>query len=397
MTDLGTATGSTFATHALDTDLPHAHWFSYAHICPEIVYEHRHYADQIMFSLFKQEESYDSGIETWDETTAVQMIDFDDGSPHEVWDDTVEDDGGLVQGEEYATRQEIVRQSVTIHYREPRVKPSTLAGLLGLALGSVSSTQDSFHAGYRHKLTPVTAVALPSIAAQISHMHASQFVYSGLKAQSCTLRNNGAYVELAAELLGSGTRTALDQTFVGAVVEPWLRWGDCSIYLKDVRAAALSVPSTPVQGASNLGTGAIDISTRVRRLNLSYPNVLWGDGGYRPSTGVARGSLVGQRRQLTVELEFQVSTASEARDIGWYMHQTPLALEWQCHSTELIDADGSFYWGMTLLVPCLQWRSLGRDVEAEFDTLVFTGTVLSDRVNPIMQAWVYSAQAGYLL
>ena len=134
------------------------------------------------------------------------MHGFDDQAAHEEWDDTVDDDEATVHGHEYPTVQVIIRQSVRWTYREPRVVPNTLAGLMGLGLGDITSDQDEALAAYRHRLRPVTSVGLPSISAQTRHAGGRQYRYTGIKSDGFTLAASGAYLSFACPLIGSGAR-----------------------------------------------------------------------------------------------------------------------------------------------------------------------------------------------
>lgn len=359
--------------------------------------EARHASDTVLLALFRREASYGEALATWNSTTACTMRDFDNETPHETWDDLVEDNEGLLHEAEYPTVQEIVRQSVRLTYTEPRVKPNTLTGLLGLALGTITSTQDVGATAYRHKITPASPVALPSINAQVAHMGGILYQYTGLKVDSFTLRNSGAYLSFACPLIGSGTRlNGMATDFAPAIDEKWLRWGDSHIALRDVSSGVLAVPTSPVQGATNLGSAAIDVSTRVLRMEISYPNTLWAEGGYRASTGRVRGNLLAGRRRTDLTLELQMETDSEARDVGYYLEQTPLAFEWRCTSSTLIAPTGTFYYGALVLIPKLQLRALRRSEQDNFDTVVLEGRVLDDKTNPVMVTWIYNAQATYL-
>jgi hypothetical protein len=355
----------------------------------------RHYDDTIVLTLFYRERTYNSAPLIWSRGACL-MQDFADSAAHEVWDDLVADDEALVHGHEYSYVQEIVRQSVRLNYAEPRVKPSTLAALLGLSFGVPTTTQDGSASAYRHALTPVSPLALPSISAEVSHQLGRCYRYTGLKADAFTLSNNGAYLGFETPLIGSGSRAAVTAQDVDAISEPWLRWGYCWLYVLDVSQLALSVPATPVQGTSNLGHQAINISTRVLHFRLNHPNTLWADGGYRPTTGQVRGALHSVRRHTTLSLTLECHTAHEARELTWYLEQRALAFELQCRHPALIDPSGTFYWGLTLLIPKLQVRALSRGEEAAFDTLELEGRVLSDHTNPPMLGWVYTAQPAYL-
>src|SRR5919108_3164909 len=184
----------------------------------------RHYDDTLFLTLLIREASYDTAPTDWN-AAAVAMADFDDASPHETWDDLVETDEPMVHDDEYATIQEIVRQSVRMTYREPRVKPSTIAGLMGLALGDVVSTQDGTARAWRHDLQMASnPLNLHSISAQTCHQKANPFTYTGLKADSVALQNNGPYLALSVPLIGSGTRRIHTTAKAARLIpEPWLR------------------------------------------------------------------------------------------------------------------------------------------------------------------------------
>lgn len=354
----------------------------------------RHYNDRIMLSLFVQETSYDTAPASWS-TAACAMLDFDDDSPHETWDDVVEDDDQLIHTYEYTTVQELVRQSVRLPYAEPRVKPNSLAGLLGLSLGIVTSTQDGTATAYRHAVTQSLPTELPSIGAQVQHQFGAQFVYTGLKAEGFTLSNNGPYLRFECPLIGSGTRSFSTDNWPEAIDERWLRWGDCHVYLVDVTGTPVTITNPPDQGTTNLD-GGVDFSTRILRMEISHPNSLWAEGGYRPSTLTVRGALVTPKRHTEVTMELQVNTPTEATELQWYLTQRQLAFEWQCVGTSLIDPAGTFFYGATLIIPRMQFRAIRRAEQNQHDTIELVGRVMDDFVNPVELAWVYNAQPAYL-
>jgi hypothetical protein len=353
----------------------------------------RHYHDQIMFGFYRLESAYNAALTDW-ATGACTMQDFDTNTPHESWDDLVTDDSGLITQEEYPTVQEIVRQGVHLAYSEPRVRPNALAGLALLALGEILTTQDGSLQAFRHRFTPSNPLALPSMSAQVAHQRSSQFLYAGLKANTLTLANNGPYLRLVCDLFGSGFRQGSTTPFPPIVREPLLRWGDCWLYLRALSTAPLVVPAVPVQGSSNLGASAINISTRVLRMELNHPTNLWLEGGYRASSGMLRGQLLTSKRSTSILLELEVDTAREATELGWYLAQTPMAFEWQCLG-DVIVPGGMFRWGATLILPKVQFRSLQRDEQAQSDTLALRATVLSDQANAPLTLWVYNATPWY--
>ena len=289
-----------------------------------------------------------------------------------------------------------MRQSVRWTYTEPRVKPNSLAGLLGLSLGTIASTKDGAFNAWRHKLTPASPVALPSIGAQIAHQNSSQYEYKGVKANGFTLWRNGAYLTLESPLIGSGTRAASSTTFPASVTESWLHWGDCNLWLKDTDGTAITIPTTPTQGSTNLGVGAVNVSKRVRTFEIDHPNNLLDQMGYRPSTGKVRGHLHTAKRETTLRLGFDVATDREAEELDWYLSQHKMAFEINGDSGTVIAGGGTFKFGFIVLIPRLQIRRIPRSEEDEFDVLTIEGRVMDDKTNPVAVAFVYNGQSTYL-
>lgn len=358
--------------------------------------EQRHHADQLMLGLFYRERSYAVPLTAWNASTAISLPGFADSAAHEVYNDTIVDDDALVHHAEYPTRQRIVRQSVQIPYSEPRCSARTFAAFLSLALGAVVSVEDGLAWAFRHTITQASGMALPSVSAQIRHMFSAQLRYAGLKAESITVRSNGDFVALDCPLLGSGQRGFDAEPFVALREDAWLMWNDSHLYLKDVSAAPLTVPSVPTQDLSNLGAGVIDISRRVLRMEVGNPNQLLSDRGYRPASGITRGTLDTTKRRTDLLLELEVDPATERAQLTWYFEQTPLAFEWQCISNVLIDPAGTFRYGVALCIPKLQLRAIPRGEQANFDTLSLTGRILDDKVNPVLIGWAWTQDEGYL-
>jgi len=356
----------------------------------------RHYLDQLMLSLYDAESSYGAGPGGWTNTSACSMLDFDDASAHADWDDTIQADTDVITGREFISVQEIVRQSVRLTYTEPRVKPNTLAGLMGLCLGTVATTQDGANLAYRHKLTKAASVSLPSIGAQIKYDGGDQREMRGLKGESFTLSINGPYLQFASTLIGSGYRQTATTTFAAKVPENWLRLGDAKFFVKDTGGAAISVPASPVQGAANLGGSEVNLSSRVRSFSLTWNNALAAEAGYRASTGLLRGNFHPVRRSCTVSLAFDVESATEATELGYYLSQAKLALELNVDSGTLIVGGGTYKFGLIVIVPSLQLTRLPRTQQDQFEVLTMEGAVRDDGTNSEVVAFVYNAKATYL-
>lgn len=349
-----------------------------------------------MLSLFDKEASYDAGPGSW-ATGSCSLLDFDDASAQEVWDDTLQGDTDVITGKEFVDVHEIARQSVRLNYTEPRVKPNTLAGLLGLSMGTVATTQDGTETAYRHKITPAASVSLPSIGIQTLREGGVQRKSTGMKADSFTLANNGPYFRCQSGLIGSGTRTTASDTFTASITENWLRWGNAKIYVKNTGGSPITVPATPDQTAANLGGSEVNFSTRVLEWSLNWQNSLPPDFGYRASTGDVRGNFHPVRRRATLTMKFETDSATEATELAYYLSQNKLALELNCNMGVLIDAQGAFLYGFIIIIPSAQLTSMPRGQTNEFENLDMVAEVRDDGTNDEMVAWVYNARATYLV
>lgn len=356
----------------------------------------RAYIKQIMASLFDKEASYNAGPGGWTTTSACSLTDYTDSAAYEEWDDTVQGNNDIITGYEFTTHQELVRQSMRFTYTEPRTKPNTLAGLMGLSLGTVATVQDGALTAYRHKLTPAGSTALPSIGVQTLRDGGVQRKYHGVKGDGFQLTENGPYFQFQSTLIGSGSRVTAADAFPAFVAEDWIRWGDATIFLKDTAGTPITIPAAPSQTAANLGGSEVNFSTRVLTWNLQWQNNLAPDMGYRPSTGAVRGNFHSTRRQGTIGIKFEVDSASEATDLDYYLNQTQLAIEMRVSSGVLIAATGAFFYGFTIIIPRVQLTSMPRSQTSEFENLEFQGIIMDDQTNPALNVWVYNAKPTYL-
>jgi hypothetical protein len=354
----------------------------------------RAYARKLMLSLFTQEGTYNSGPGSWSSADACQMSEYAADSRVQ-WDDAVFSDEDSVSGSELATHQEIALQGLTLQYNEPRAKPNTLAGLMGLALGEVATVQDGSETAYRHRVRWGNAFELPSIAAQAKHDSGVQKRYFGLKAGGYTLARSGPYWSYQTQIMGSGAREDASDAFVARITENWLRWGDTKIYIKE-SGIPITVPSTPSQSGANLGGSEVDISTRFLTFSHAIDNTLQGDLGYRASSGQVRHNLHPSRRTASVVFSLECDSTKEADDLDRYLQQTKFALEVNCNSGVLVDSGGTFKFGFILIFPFLQLQPFNRGEEAERDTLEFTAKIMDDGTNNAVVGFVYNAQAAYL-
>lgn len=354
----------------------------------------RDFVKQFMVSHGDKEATYNAGPAAWTSGAANSLIDWEPFDP--VWNDTHQADTDVVTGHELQSVHKLVRQSVTLAYNEPRTKPHSLATFMALSLGTIVSTQDGTLTAYRHKITPASSIALPSIAAQVKYDGGTQWKYTGVKGDGFTLENNDAFFRFQSPMVGSGTRATASDAFPAAITEDWLLWGNSAIYLKNTAGTPISIPATPSQSAANLGGSEVDLSSYMLRFSLQWQNNLQPDMGYRPSTAKVRQNFHPNRRVGSVTMQFEVDSASEAAELNYYINQSQLALELTINSGTLIAVGGAFYYGMTLLIPRVQIREIPRGATQQLENLTYTMDIMEDGTNPYLVPFVFNATAVYL-
>lgn len=363
----------------------------------------RSYLRNLMLSLGDAEATYDAGITSWAAPFACSMIEYPDTTAHEVYDDMVQANSDMVTHYEFSTHQEIVRQSVRIAYEEPRLKVNTFAGLLALTLGVPVTTQDGVLTAYRHKLIPASSTGLPSIAAQVKRDGGSQYKYTGIHADGFVLSNEGAFWKGASNLIGSGTRVAAADAFPAFIPEKWLLWGNGYLWIYDtggtpaVPGTPISIPATPVQQATNLPGGVVELGTRTRGFTLNWNNNLEADLGYKMGGGRVRKLFYPSRRTATVSIQFEIDSATEATEIAYYLSQKQMAIELQINAGELIAVGGAFKYGVTILLPRVQFMAPTFSQTGQLENVAFEAVVMDDTVNPACIVFAYNNVAAYLV
>jgi hypothetical protein len=373
----------------------------------------RHLVDRLDFSLFMREPIYGGGV-AMTPAAACQMSDYSDDSPHIQWDDMVQRNDDVLTGREFPTHAEIARQSMTMTYTEPRCKPNTIAGLLGLAMGGIPvATKDPNAPVYRQALTMGGATSLPSISVRamydrptydVPSKSGTIFNYAGVKVSTITLSNNGAYWQLAATLMGSGKRTPVGvpkPPLPAVVEEPWLRWGDTKIYLRPLKAGTLTIPKAPAQRSVNLVGGTpvstnIDLSCWTRSISITLNNNFATDAGYRACSGMFRENLHSTRREITGELTFDVDNSFERQALLTYLNQYNMGLEIDCAAATPITPTSTMRYGFSLLIPAARLSQVTRGEQDTLENLTFSFTALDDRVNAPLFAWTYGRRSRYL-
>jgi hypothetical protein len=102
------------------------------------------------------------------------------------------------------------------------------------------------------------------------------------------------------------------------------------------------------------------------------------------------------RRSATVQISFDCDTSDEADRLSNYLSQTQLAFECNVDSGNLVDPQGTFKYGVILIIPRLQLKPLVRGQTDELETLTFDGEVMDDATNSEIVAYIYNAQSAYL-
>ncbi len=352
----------------------------------------RIYQRQLELSLFDREATYDAGPGAWTSGSACSMLDFDPKTQDD-WPDVLGSNEGQV-GRELASRIEIVRQDVKIPYAEAQAKPNSLAGLLALNLGTVASTQDGAVVAYRHKITKAVSYSLPSIGAQMKHEGGRQYKYTGLKGDGYTLAMNADYLRLDAPLLGSGTRSTAADAFAAAISENPLLWANAKNFVK-ATSGAISIPAIPVQGAANLGGSEVNLSTRILDFSHAWTGALAGPAGYRAGSNV-RQNLKAGRRSGVVKFGLEVDVATEAAELDYYLNQSKVAVELNIDSGTIIANTGVFKYGLIVIIPQIQFKTIGKNVEGEYEKIDYDGTIMDDGTNSEVVIFVYDAQTTYL-
>jgi len=345
---------------------------------------------ELALSLFKKETSYNAGV-TMNSSNDCLMSGWE-GEPVD-WDDKVESDKAQVTGLEHGYDQEIVRYGAKLSYKEPKAKPNSVAGLAALILGSVVSTQDGAHAGWHHRIVPVTAgTALASIQVD-EKIGGIQYAYTGFKGGTLKLagKADDGFVSLEASLTGSGSRATSAVAFPAKIVESWLLLSNAQMWLES--GANISIAAGPTHGAEDISSATPDIfSPRMKSFDFTWDNKLeaqYGIGG----AGILHDISYGRR---TADLKFTL-LFNDAAELAYYEAQTIVAVELDLRGS-LIDQAGSMYYGLQLVIPKLRLKKSpspkggpGDELTADYDFEVF-----DDGTHSAVILDVWNAQAAYL-
>ena len=345
---------------------------------------------KIMASFFKKEATYNAGV-VMDSTSACTLTGFTNG-PAE-WDDKVVNDREEISGREFGYDQKIVEQRVKIPLAFPKAKPNDLIGLCALALGSITSTQDGTAVAYKHRIVPMAASGeLPSIQVEERWGDTQQYAYTGVKANTLKISaEEGGFVNLEAELLGSGSRSASATAFPPSVSESWLLVNKMNVYLES--GNNISIDSVLTQGAENISSATPrDISALLKSFEISWNNNLNERPGFA-GQGVLH-ALDHKRRSC--ELKFTM-LFENTTDLDNYINQQPYAVEFDLKGS-IIDGAGTLYYGVQIIIPRFKLKKapMPQGGADEFLTVDFECEVFEDGTNPVLIVEGYNAISGYL-
>ena len=346
---------------------------------------------EVMLSLKKKEGAYGVAPTPVDATNYVLMHGImKDNSPKS--EDQTSSDMDEQKGSEAPTNFDNYEKRDAFSLNQDRAVPHILAGMLGLEMGEISSTQDAALSAWRHYITNTAdGVARPSIGSLHDPANRQEIIH-GLKSNSIEVSAAaGEYWKWASELIGSGKRVDSSETFITAIQELLLRMADTKVYIKPnpvaatdiVAEANLSQDTANIDGAApalaNLGATVMDWSLKQNSNAESVP----GAGGAGYLQDVCRGT---RSWELAMKLRY-TDTTYRAN----YLAKTPMAIEFNCKNPlGPIAATGVYYPGAILRIPKVV---LNERPEPSGDryTIDLKFTVLYDGVNEIIDAAVYTA------
>jgi len=350
------------------------------------------WSEEIAFSTFTKEASYDAGV-TVNDTNYSSLAGFE---ATVEWPDRIESDKGEVTGLEFGTQQNRLEQMVNITVNEPHARPNTLAGLGALVLGSVSSTQDGITTAYRHDITPIAVGSgLPSISC-VHQKGGLQYKYDGVKGNKLTISGEaGGPVVCNYELMGSGTRATNADTMPSVISESWMLYRSCKVWLESGANISITAQGSGVQQAEDISSATPeDLGARIKSFSWAWMNNAERQASFGSGSGAALDIDKGRRTaELSFDLLFDTST-----ELDYFINQNPLAVEFDLAGGVIDGAGLPFYYGFTLVVPQFYLKAAPVATGGVDDRLMVTldCEIITDGTNPASWLSVYNAQTGYL-
>ena len=312
------------------------------------------------------------------------------------WD--MEDDTDLIGGTEEPTTQEISIQRYMLPLEQSKVKPHTLAFVLGAALGTISSATAGDKSRL-HSITQKAATDFDTFTVEELYATGNQKKYIGCILDSLTLNGERSnFFSLSAQVYGSG-KVATGSASVTEVSEPSLHTRDAImfIYAGSYGGSAASQAQT-----SNLG-GGDDVSSEVESISWTYNNNTDIDflTHFNSGTTWGRAERGTRGQELTFTLLFQ-DMAQVNRALG----QTSICAQLKCISKTLVEGiaaqtgagtDSSFFYGFSVIWPKLKYTSAEiKGSAGDRVTVDVSARVLEDTTYGAARAWVWNGVFDYL-
>lgn len=348
-------------------------------------------------SSYKRETPYGTPP-TVNSTNYSEMFGFT--SPPAAFPDKTESNADTITGSPKGlpTEQQIIVPKVELEYAESRGHPNALATLLALGLGAPSaSVQDGGLQAYRHRwyLPTPGADALSGAAVELT---GTQRIYPGVNAKSIMLEGGASpepgLLSLKGSLMGNGSRATNADAWPAKIAEPWLNMAHMSAWLEV--GGSRSISATPTQGAENISSGAgISIKDRISKFAFGLEDLVvqdWGIGG--GGSGFVNKAFYGPQPKVKLSLTMAWADATEMD----YLNQNDLAFEFDLtHPTQLIAGGGTYYYGMSLIIPNCRLKPITRTGNVgEFISQDLDIEVIDDLVNEPVIIYVYTSKATYL-
>jgi hypothetical protein len=349
-----------------------------------------------MMSLFKKEATYDAGVVM---NNSPQYACSMNGYELDVtWPDKLLTDKDEITGKEHGYSQDFLTKGVKMVYKEDKVKPNTLAGLLALALGSVTtSSVFSPTTGYDHYIKPVAVgTGLPSI--EVTDLFGGlQYTYKGVKCDKLKLSGKQAGpLALSADLIGSGTRDVSALAFAAAISESWLLMGNCKVWMETGADISIAASPAPGQGSEDISSATPDIlGPRMESFDLDYDNKLKGQYGF--GGGYVLVDQDFERREIGLKLGMRFVDATE---LALFLALSPCAIEFDLSGSIIYTTSpaGTLKYGCSIIIPRMMLKQAPLPKGGPNNTLTcdLDFEVFEDGTNPAIMFHVYNAQAAYL-
>ena len=308
---------------------------------------------------------------------------------------TIINDSDRLSASEEPTDQEIIATANEMTLAQPRVKPHTLAFLATYGLGAISSaladSGTSAAATYKHTITPVVALALPSFTMEALMKVGLRKEYPGCGVGSINLsgtRGANRALDVSADLIVSGN----DTTGAGSATEKAeaaINAGPTTgVYLGAV-AYSGSTDEVCDPATTDLAATPATLTTLVESFEWQFDNQIDAEGLYQFGSGLYYGTMERTGRLQKVVLNFDYTDETE---VDRLIAQTQVSFQWK---TRGALAETGYYYGMNLIFPALKYESVQRVETRGKIVNAVTMQVLQDATYGSVILDIFNKQAAY--